>query len=209
MKAPIVKSTSRTTGYRRKSVPERRQELIDAGIHCLNVGGMTAFTIDNIHKQAAVSRGLINHHFRGKEELLLCVYENMTDYLLEQQGTKSPVDVLVALIESNFDDASSKQANLRAWLAIWGEVATNPVLRSLHRDRYSAYKQRVKNSMQAIIAERQLKLDADAVARQLIAMIDGLWLEYCLHSDSFLLSDARADCYRFLESQLGISLHDL
>ncbi len=202
------KNGTRKTGYRRKSALQRRQELIDAGIHCLNMGGMSAFTIDNIHKQAAVSRGMINHHFRGKEELLLCVYENMTDYLLEQHETKSPAEQVIALIESNFDDAGSKQSNLRAWLAIWGEVATNPVLRSLHRDRYGAYKQSVRDAIQAIITQRRLKLDANAVARQLIALIDGLWLEYCLHSDSFMLSDARSDCYRFLESQLEIPLFD-
>jgi hypothetical protein len=43
------------------------------------------------------------------------------------------------------------------------------------------------------------------VARQLIALIDGLWLEYCLHSDSFSLSAARTDCYQFLAAY-GVTL---
>ena len=32
-------------------------------------------------------------------------------------------------------------------------------------------------------------------------MIDGLWLEYCLHSEEFTLTMARDDCYRLLRSQ--------
>jgi hypothetical protein len=45
-----------------------------------------------------------------------------------------------------------------------------------------------------------LELVVDNVARQLIALIDGLWLEYCLHSEGFSLAAAKTDCYWFLQS---------
>ena len=59
--------------YKRKSAAERRDELIAAGIVCLGRGGMAGFTIDQICKQAGISRGLINHHFNTKDELLSAI----------------------------------------------------------------------------------------------------------------------------------------
>jgi len=185
--------------YQRKTAEQRRAELIDAGISCLGKGGMTAFTIDRICKQAGVSRGLINHHFKSKEELLISIYAQMTDYLLRERGGESPRQQIAGFIVSSFDAASFNKSNLRAWLAIWGQVATQPELKSLHQKRYQQYRQQLVAALSAISADEQLAIEPNNIARQLIALIDGLWLEYCLHSEEFSLADARADCYRFLK----------
>lgn len=187
--------------FERKTSFQRRQELIDAGIICLGRGGMSAFTIDQICKQARVSRGLINHHFDTKEDLLLCIYAQMTEYLVRDTSDKSPPEQIAGFIESSFDKNNFKKSNLRAWLAIWGEVATNPKLKLLHQERYRKYRQQLMIALSRIANSSRLELDAEHVARQLIALIDGLWLEYCLHSEGFSLSAAKADCYRFLQSQ--------
>jgi AcrR family transcriptional regulator len=190
----------KTIAYRRKSAVQRKQELIQAGITCLGEGGMSAFTIDQICRQAGVSRGLINHHFKTKEDLLTCIYADMTDHLVQDSNSDDARLQLAEIIETSFDEQSFNRSNLRAWLSIWGEVATNKVLNSLHQNRYRKYKSRIANALTSITEADRLKLDADSVARQLIALIDGLWLEYCLHSAGFSLAAAKADCYRFLQS---------
>jgi AcrR family transcriptional regulator len=196
----VTKVSDNKTAYRRKSAQQRRQELIQAGIICLGKGGMSAFTIDRICKQAGVSRGLINHHFKTKEDLLTCIYADMTDHLVQNSNSDEPRQQLAEIIETSFDEQSFNRSNLRAWLSIWGEVATNEALNSLHQSRYRKYKARISNALSNIAETDKMQLDADSVARQLIALIDGLWLEYCLHSTDFSLAAARADCYRFLQS---------
>ncbi len=190
--------------YNRKTAQQRRAELTDAGIACLGKGGMTAFTIDQICKQAGVSRGLINHHFKTKEELLVSIYAQMTDYLVRDRSMDSPAALIAGFIDSSFDAKSFNKSNLRAWLAIWGQVATQPELKSLHHIRYQHYRRQLVEALSTIAKNEQRDLDADSIARQLIALIDGLWLEYCLHSDGFSLAEARADCYRLLEG-VGIT----
>ena len=191
--------------YHRKTARQRRSELIDAGIACLGRGGMSAFTIDQICKQAGVSRGLINHHFDSKEELLVSIYAQMTEYLVRDHAAATPEQHIARLIDGSFDAASFNKSNLRAWLAIWGQVATHAGLKALHQQRYQKYRLQLVDALTAISAAAKLAIDADSVARQLIALIDGLWLEYCLHSDGFSLDDARADCYRFLQG-IGIEI---
>ena len=195
----IIKSV-KTTTYQRKSAQQRRQELIQAGIVCLGKGGMSAFTIDQICKQAGVSRGLINHHFKTKEELLVCIYADMTNHLVQETPANDPREMLTWIIETSFDEQNFDRSGLRAWLSIWGEVATNKTLNSLHQSRYNKYKARIENTLLDISRSQGLELAADSVARQLIALIDGLWLEYCLHSEGFSLAAAKTDCYRFLQS---------
>jgi AcrR family transcriptional regulator len=182
--------------YNRKTAQQRRSELIAAGVACLGRGGMSAFTIDQICKQAGVSRGLINHHFDSKEALLVSIYAQMTEYLVREHAAATPRQQIASLIDDSFDAASFNKSNLRAWLAIWGQVATHAELKSL-------YRLQLVDALTAIADAEQLAIDAASIARQLIALIDGLWLEYCLHSDGFSLDDARADCYRFLQG-IGI-----
>ena len=196
--------TERSVKYRRKDSQSRRQDLITAGIRCLSKGGMTNFTIDKICKQAKVSRGLINHHFKTKDELLICIYDNMTTYLVVFDESLNAEQRLLSLIHDSFDSSSFEKSNLRAWLAIWGEVATHRALKQLHESRYQVYHRNLSQLITNIARNRNLNVDATAIARQLIALIDGLWLEYCLHSEGYSLETAARDCYEFLQLHLGV-----
>ncbi|HUV22411.1 MAG TPA: TetR family transcriptional regulator C-terminal domain-containing protein [Gammaproteobacteria bacterium] len=191
--------------FSRKSAFDRRADLIAAGIVCLGEGGMEGFTVDKICKQAGISRGLINHHFNTKDELLSCIYAHMTDHLVQEDDGGHATEFLARIIEVSFDEASFNRSNLRAWLSIWGQVSSNHTLNELHKQRYHRYRESIKSVLMRVSATTTLQADADSVARQLIALIDGLWLEYCLHSDSFSLAAARTDCYQFLAAY-GVTL---
>ncbi len=60
--------------FRRYAADIRAAMLVEAGMVCLARGGITAFTVDNICAEAGASRGLIAHHFGGKDGLLAAVY---------------------------------------------------------------------------------------------------------------------------------------
>lgn len=131
---------------------------------------------------------------------MACIYADMTDHLVQNFNSGEPKQQLAEIIDTSFDEQSFNRSNLRAWLSIWGEVATNKVLNSMHQRRYRKYKARIARALTSIAETDKIVLDADSVARQLIALIDGLWLEYCLHSTGFSLAAAKADCYRFLQN---------
>ena len=196
-------AATKTIAYQRKTQQQRRLDLIEAGIRCLGKGGMTAFTVDKICKEAGVSRGLINHHFKTKDELLVGIYAHMTDHLTESVGDQSAEELLTAIIEYSFDEKTFDKSNLRAWLSVWGEVATNPALRALHEVRYDRYIKRLTTAIRTIARDRGVTVEATSVARQLVALVDGLWLEYCLHSEGFSLKRAKKDCYQFLRANIA------
>lgn len=190
----------KTIAYERKSAAQRRRELIEAGIACLGRGGISGFTIDRICRQAGVSRGLINHHFKTKDELLVQTYAAMTEHLVFESAADDALIQLRELIDISFDEHSFNRSNLRAWLSIWSEVPNNAALNALHRKRYRDYRTRLETALRAAAAAQGLRIDASSIARQMIALIDGLWLEYCLHAEDFSLADAKRDCIRLLRA---------
>jgi len=188
----------RTVAYRRKNADERKRDLVAAGIACLGKGGISAFTIDRICREAGVSRGLVNHHFRSKEDLLVRIYADMTAHLVNQPPEVDAATQLLAIIDGSFDAGSFNRSNLRAWLAIWAEVSNHQALNALHRSRYRRYTARISAAIDELAADSELDLDSVSLARQVVALIDGLWLEYCLHSEGFSLAEAKRDCIDLL-----------
>ena len=200
---------ARVPRYSRKQAAERRRLLIEAAIACLGEGGMAAFTIDRICRTAGVSRGLINHHFDGKDGLLAAVYESMTAQLTDRLSRKlaaegvSPETRLTAVIEASFAPDAFGANQMTAWLALWGEVSTNPKLQAVHRKLYALYRDGVAEAIGEIAAARGRDVEADALAIALIALIDGLWLECCLDPSLLSPEAAMAACCALLEARIG------
>jgi AcrR family transcriptional regulator len=194
--------------FARQARDVRRQMLIEAAIRCLARGGIAAFTVDQISKEARVSRGLINHHFKGIEDLLQAVYEMMTQSmgaaaratLFVDGGARERLDTV---LDAMFTPPMFSKTSLRAWLALWGEVATNSRLRAAHRRSYDTYRQALTDAISGIARERSKRVDAQALATTCIALMDGLWIEWCLDSSVVTREGAKRAVYDVIEARLG------
>ena len=94
---------------RSRELPEvRRKLLIEATTHSIAKYGYAGTTIERICDEAGVSRGLINHHFGTKEELILQSYRQLCEewaYYTQDMmagGEAEPEAALRAAIERNF-----------------------------------------------------------------------------------------------------------
>lgn len=175
--------------FRRYTAERRAAMLVEAGLACLARGGIQAFTVDRICAEAGASRGLIAHHFGGKDGLLAAVYRAAYRNFLSLLMPGGAAD-LRSLIDAAFSEALFREDTLNIWLALWGEVAVNPALRAEHRAQHAAYLARFEAAIAAQAAARGREVDAAALAFAVVALIDGLWLES--HIDAERLSPARA-----------------
>ena len=192
--------------FRRYAPDIRAAMLIEAGLACLARGGITAFTIDNICREAGASRGLVTHHFGAKEGLLAAVYaaayQPMLESLTRQTATGASPD-LATLIDRLFAPENFNPASLNIWLALWGEIATSPALQAEHRKHYALYRDAVAQGLQNLALARGIAIDAPGLAISMIALIDGLWLEQCIDPDLLSPARAKAACLRLLTPILG------
>lgn len=189
----------------------RRRLLIEAATRCLEQGGIQAFTVERICREAGVSRGLIHRYFAGKDDLLVAVYqsvlyETMTKHIAGL-GTMPPdapaARRLNGLVDACFLPDSFDRYSFLVWLALWGEIARNPRLRTVHRDHYHTYRRHLAAEIAGVAQARSLAVDAPALARSFIALLDGLWLEWCQDEELVEPETARAACWDLLETKLG------
>jgi AcrR family transcriptional regulator len=190
--------------FRRYASEVRAAMLVEAGLAVLAEGGIRAFTIDNICKTSGASRGLVTHHFGSKDGLLAAVYAAAYQPLLAAiapEGQEAPA--LPALIDHLFSPANYSRDSLNVWLAIWGEIASNGPLQAEHRALYARYRAVVAGAIARHAAAQGRRVEAEALAVTLIALVDGLWLELCIDPEGMSAATARAACLQVLEPLLG------
>jgi transcriptional repressor BetI len=194
--------------FSRQAPDVRRQQIVEAALRCLAKGGVSAFTVSAICAEAGISHGLINHYFAAKEDLLIAAYEKVTDGLAEftrsiVAGRHEPEDKLRAIVDASFSAEIFHESNLAVWLALWGQVRNNPSLRAQHKQLYDRYRHAITHQVRAVAGRRRVALDAERLALSLTALIDGLWLEWCLDPTVFQPEEAKAACYELLQARLG------
>lgn len=198
--------------YRRQKPGLRREMLIEAALRCLARDGIQGFTIERVCTEAGVSRGLIHHYFDGKDGLLIAVYQGSlyagaSDRIRRaaeaEEMAGGAVGRLLTIVEATFHPEFFARDRLRVWLALWGEIAVNPALRAVHRELYGAYRGQLAQAVQQVADARGLNIDAAALARSFLALVDGLWLEWCLDDTAVDAVQARAAALAMLEAHLG------
>jgi AcrR family transcriptional regulator len=205
------RSTKAKPRFTRELPEERRRKLIAAAIRCLGREGMPGFKVERICAAAGVSLGLLNHYFPSKDELLIAVYraalyEDTNEKIAAALSGGARHDAAARLIQvadTMIDPAYLRPSNLNVWLALWSEIVVNPRLKRAHRTLYHQYIEALAKVIQAVAKDRRLKIDAPALARNLTALVDGLFLECALDRKAITHFQLRRAVYNWLELQLG------
>ena len=180
--------------YVRLSSDDRRAALIEAALSCIAEGGIQGFTVDRICQKAAVSRGLITHHFGSMNALLTAVYSHIYTTSLP------PRTDVVALIDHFFAPSQFNRRSLNIWLTLWAEISNNPDLRAEHRAQYAGYHAMIAT---ALTTAAPALPNPDALARSLICLVDGLGLQHCIDPDTMPAAVARQACLDLLTPHTG------
>lgn len=178
--------------YKRLAPETRASELVQAGLRVLSKGGITAFTIDNICKASGASRGLVGHYFGGKDGLLAACYAAAYAPLMKAIENEGSPLTLTGLIEELLSDRQLRPEGLTIWLALWGEIAVNPVLRAEHLRQYRIYRAAIAQATARHFGRDRPDATDEILATALIALLDGIWLESSIAPGEMSVERARA-----------------
>ncbi|HEX4585340.1 MAG TPA: TetR family transcriptional regulator C-terminal domain-containing protein [Burkholderiaceae bacterium] len=162
--------------------------------------GYAGTTIGRICAEAKVSRGLINHHFDTKEELIRQSYKELCDEWVFQtrdmllDAHRDPEDRLRAMIRVSFGRGLFKQEYLGIWVGFWSAIGKSATLRKLNRELYKQDREAYRKLFDEIAAKRGKSIDSRRAAISLTALMDGLWLEWCLDPKGFTPEEAAGVC---------------
>lgn len=190
---PRIKNQKTT----RTASPEvRKNQLIDATIICIAKHGISGTTLHDVTRQAGLSMGLVNFHFKSKdalfeETLMSLAQEHRALWMraLEREEL-SAADKLRAIVDAQFHPRICNRRKLAVWFAFFGEAA--------HRKSYRASSSRFDIERQELSAElcRQViadgeyrGVDARGVSHTLEALFDGFWLNMLMYPADFRRED--------------------
>ncbi|MCP4045083.1 MAG: transcriptional regulator BetI [Gammaproteobacteria bacterium] len=171
---------------RTASKEERQNQLIKATIRSIAKHGLSVTTMATVAKEAGLSQGIINLHFKSKERLLeetllyiVDEYRSAWQEALDTSGA-SAVAKLGALIRVDFDKRICQRNKLAVWFAFWGESRSRLTYRKICADHSQEYKQVLTGLCEEIIKEGGYMIHAQHVATGLMALSVGLWLDLLL-----------------------------
>ena len=207
---------ARKPRYERQLPQQRRQELIDATIECLRRHGHDGLSIRTIAAAAGVSVGLINHHFPNKDELVAAAYGHLNGELVAGMQAAvaaagpTPQARLRAFLEASFSPPNLDADTLAMWVVFWGLHRHSRLIQRARAGQWQEYMRLVRGLIAGSLGAarggpggRAVRGSAAALrlaAIGLTALLDGLWLEWCLEPGTFRPAEAVALCEAWVDT---------
>lgn len=210
----LAKPAARKTTQRQLNAAATRDRLIEATIVCMANYGPAGVTLQRVTDTAAVSRGLVRHHFGSKHRLLLEAFQRLAD---EQRaafgsGAADGADAVATLrgaIATSFRDALAAPARAHAWFGFWQAGLGDPGLREINERVHKEERERYTALFRAAAQERRLALDETEAGRGLVALADGVWNELVMDSTSLTVEEALTLCDHYIDMVLAQGRADM
>ncbi|WP_395244853.1 TetR/AcrR family transcriptional regulator [Agromyces sp. MMS24-K17] len=176
--------------------PARRQAILQAALEVFAVSGYRGGSMRDIAERLGMSHTSLLHHFRTKSDLLAGVLELRDQEAEELIGAPSPgadrLRGLVRLVEHN-----QAVPGIVELFCVLSAEATSPEhpAHGYFRDRYERVVAFVEDSLAVMAAAGELHegVSPAVEARAIVALTDGLQLQWLLDRDSVdMVTDLRA-----------------
>lgn len=191
----------------RRSVDERREQLIDAAIAVLSTEGLAATTTRRVTDEAGVALGAFHYAFANKDELLRSVIERVSQRSEQaladaaRAAGSDPVAAAEKLVHDYWQFVESTPELQLAQQELTVHALRDPGLRDLVKLRY--------DRLVAVLAPVvDTAVDADGtssedLARCVVATLDGLALHHTVQADPAAARRRLPACVAALRALLG------
>ncbi|MCZ3387615.1 MAG: TetR family transcriptional regulator C-terminal domain-containing protein [Actinomycetia bacterium] len=187
---------------------ERRAAIVDATLAVMVRQGIAATTARDVAAEMGTSSGLIHHYFASMDELLAEAFDWVaSDDLARTVGaldaSDDPVERLAIFFA--FYNRADEDWGMQLWLDAWSEAARRPALQQTSRRLNVAWHSLVADLLRAGVGSGAMTCDEpDAVAWQIISLLDGLALQAVAHADLVARDDANSWARGYAEDQLAL-----
>lgn len=195
------------TTERRKG-GDRRREIVEAALRCLERVGYAELTARKIATEARMSLGHISYHFTGMEEVLAEAYKLASEKLQRAGEAKismpgaTPAERLEAFLKAGFTDEFLSPAHLRTRIDLWSAAISHPAIAATERALYDRYRTQLETLLNQV--SDPWKTDRIPMVSDLImATLDGLWLDWMRRRDETAVKNGLEACVLFARLRLG------
>jgi TetR/AcrR family transcriptional repressor of bet genes len=189
----------------RPSYSKAQTKLIQITLDSLMDEGVDGCSVRKICERANMAVGLINYHFGTLNDLLAAAYLDlafslMDEAIVKSQNTELPRQRLSIFIKETFSDSVMQRRILRAWVVFWGMIDRAPQIKDAHDSSNKAFRVFLEQSFFELDQLCSVRPSPRLASIGLTAIIDGLWLEWCLSSDTFSADEAVLLCEQWVDA---------
>lgn len=181
---------ARTRARERKDPLERRREIVDAAIDVFGRQGYRQGSLRDVADAVGLSVQGVLHHFATKEALLAAALEQRNAVRSARIDTTRETKGVVAMMRMLLAENLEHPGLMRLYVTLSAE-ATDPEhpSRDYFLERYRQTHELCVNSFTEDVAAGRAPagLDPDTAASGLVAITDGLQLQYLLRPEMDLL----------------------
>lgn len=159
----------------------RRTQLLDAAKRCFAAQGYHETKVDDIVREAGLSKGALYWYFKSKEELLDTLCHEFSEelkgvFLQAHQGESTdPVRVIVEVCTAMFDRILADPDRRLIWMEHWSLALRDPETRARQAALYQGWIALALPLIERSIAEGCLKpINPQHLLLSLMAQFDGL-----------------------------------
>ena len=186
---------------------ERRQQIVDAAVEVFSSAGYRKGSLRDVAEKTGLSQAGVLHHFPSKEHLLEAVLSWRDSETARLIGDPLPegIDFLRGLVRAAEHNATTPElVELHVIVSAEGTSAGHP-LRGYFVGRYATVLGHTREAFEQAAADGQLQpgTDCASAARTLIALMDGLQVQWLLAPDRI---DMAGDLRRYLQPLLTVEL---
>jgi AcrR family transcriptional regulator len=184
----------------------RRQQIVDAGLAVFSSSGFRGGSLRDVAERVGLSQAGLLHHFPSKKHLLLAVLTWRDHQARRQLGEPFPdgLDLIRRLVGRPATTRTRELVRLHVIVSAEGASADHPI-RGYVLERHASAFTMVREAFERAVADGELRRDVDCAgaARTLIALMDGLQVQWLLHPDEV---DMAGDLRRCLQPWLTADL---
>lgn len=188
---------------------ERRKLFAKAALSVISREGLEGLTMREVAKEAGFTTGALTHYFQSKDEVLIAASEAGADIVrpeMEEAATaESAREALRDLLFTILPTSTAMKAQWRFWLALWERAAHSVQVQRVMRERYFEYTNRVASLIRRAQEQSEVgrDIDADRLAREIIALVDGIGVQVMIGSGKFTSAVQRQYVDSLLDVRLG------
>ena len=197
----------RTLGINPAIRENRRRELIEAAIHVIARHGRAGCTVGRVAREAQLSQGLMNFHFKSMDLLLAAAFDHLAEEFdriwrayVENAGT-APWERLGAMIEAYFAPEVFSSEKLAVWFSFWVDADLRDEFRTASVKVERRYHREIEPEIVHLLEGAHVpeaEKEAARITGMLTAMVDGYWLQALLYPKVFRPKVAITACLDFL-----------
>jgi AcrR family transcriptional regulator len=179
---------------------ERKSQIINATIECISRYGYNNFSMQDVARIADVSKGIIHYYFLNKEDLMMAVLDRVAgdiEGLLNDinDRTKDPAERLKLLIRICAGVVREKREYYCINMDFWTQINQKEKVRQAVAKHYGKFRSATASVVQQGIDVGVFKsIDPAHAASMVIALVDGLSLQWLFDESVFVYDDIVKSC---------------